>query len=384
MKKVGLVTYCEGNFGSVLQCYATQSLLREKGVACELLQRKETTFLGRLHMRAGFRLNRTFKYMRYPKHRTTFDELVLMLASGSGRRMNDASAQKTARFIREHIVVRDVSYKQIKRAARTKAYTAFFSGSDQIWSASWFVRNPWWFLRFAPKQKRVAWAPSFGGDAVAPYNVVDYARYIKSYAHLSAREDLGVDIIKQLTGRDAAALSDPSVLLDREQWRELYRDRDRESEPYVLLFFLDPPSSVARDMIAHVQELTGKRLLVFAYDEHESLGDVPARNGDPADFLAMIDGAEFVLTDSFHAAMFSTIFGTPFFIFNRNSKASTQSIRMRNHVKTYGLESRYLTEVRPMTEADLHMDQAHIDAVLSQKRERFEAYLDEVLQDYED
>lgn len=298
--------------------------------------------------------------------------------------MNDASAQKTARFIREHISTRDVSYGQIKRAARTDAYTAFFSGSDQIWSASWFVRNPWWFLRFAPKSKRVAWAPSFGGDAVAPYNVVDYTRYIKSYAYLSAREDLGADIIKQLTGRDAAVLSDPSVLLDREQWRELYRDRERESEPYVLLFFLDPPSAVARDMIARVQEMTGKRLLVFAYDEHESLGDVPARNGDPADFLAMIDGAEFVLTDSFHAGMFSTIFGTPFFIFNRNSKASTQSIRMRNHVKTYGLESRYLTEARPMTEADLVMDETHINTVLEQKRTSMEAYLDTVLDGFAD
>ena len=378
MKKVGLVTYCEGNFGSVLQCYATQSLLQKKGVACELLRRRETSVWGRLRMRAEFRCNRAMKYLRYPAHREAFDGMVALLSGGTAPRMNGASAEKTGRFVAEHISVRDVSYGRIKKEAKTDAYAAFFSGSDQIWSATWFVRNPWWFLRFAPKGKRVAWCPSFGGREVAVYNVSDYAKYIGEYAYLSTREESGAAIIKQLTGRRAEALSDPVVMLDRNEWSRLGQTREKEAQPYVLLFFLDRPSDTALAMMKRVQEATGKRLLVFAY-EHEAFGDIPVRSGDPADFVSLVEHADFVLTDSFHACMFSTIFGTPFFIFNRNSSALEQSERVFNHVTTYGLESRCVVEERDLTEQDFVINRAQIDAVIEQNRDRMHAYLDRAL-----
>ena len=381
MKKVGLVTYCEGNFGSVLQCYATQSLLQKKGVACELLRRRETSAWGRLRMRMAFRIDRATKYLRYPEHRAAFDGMVALLSGGGAPRMNGESAEKTGQFVSDYISARDVSYGQIKKEAKTDAYAAFFSGSDQIWSATWFVRNPWWFLRFAPKGKRAAWCPSFGGREVAAYNVSDYAKYIGEYAYLSAREASGTAIIKQLTGRDAEALSDPVAALDRNEWSELGKTREKEAQPYVLLFFLDRPSDTALAMMKRVQEATGRRLLVFAY-EHEVFGDIPVRSGDPADFVSLIENADFVLTDSFHACMFSTIFGTPFFIFNRNSSASEQSERVLNHVTTYGLESRYVVEERDLTEQDFSVDIAHTEAVLAEKHARVRAYLDTVLRGY--
>ena len=383
MKKIGLVTYCEGNFGSVLQCYATQSLLRERGVACELLRRRETDRAGMLRMKLGYRLDRTIKYICYPKHRAAFDGMVALLSDGSAPRMNEASAEKTARFVKEHILSRDVSYKAIQKAAKTSDYTAFFSGSDQIWSATWFVRNPWWFLRFAPKGKRVAWCPSFGGETVAEYNRSDYKKYIGEYAYLSSREVSGAAIIKELTGRGAEALSDPVVILTREQWADLCRERTQaDGAPYILMFFLDKPSEVALAMMKRVQDETGHRVVAFAY-EHEAFGEIPVASGDPADFVSFVSGASFVLTDSFHACMFSTIFGVPFFIFNRKSSASVQSERVRNHVVTYGLESRYVLEEREVTAEDFQMDEAYVGGVLAEKRKRIFAYLDTVMKGYD-
>ena len=383
MKKIGLVTYCEGNFGSVLQCYATQSLLRERGVACELLRRRETDRAGMLRMKLGYRLDRTFKYIRYPKHRPAFDGMVALLSDGSAPHMNEASAEKTAQFVREHILSRDVSYKAIQKAAKTSDYAAFFSGSDQIWSATWFVRNPWWFLRFAPKGKRVAWCPSFGGETVAEYNRSDYKKYIGEYAYLSSREVSGAAIIKELTGREAEALSDPVVILTREQWADLCRERTQADDaPYILMFFLDRPSETAMAMMKRVQAETGHRVVAFAY-EHEAFGEIPVACGDPADFVSFVSRAAFVLTDSFHACMFSTIFGVPFFIFNRNSSASVQSERVRNHVATYGLASSYVLEERDVTAEDFHMDEAYVGGVLAEKRERIRAYLDTVMKGYD-
>lgn len=381
MKKVGLVTYCEGNFGSVLQCYATQTLLRERGVGCELLRRRENTRAGALKMKLSYRLDRTRKYMRYKAHRAEFDRMVSLLSDGSAPRMNDESARLTREFIGSHVCVRDVSYGAIKRAAKTEEYAAFLSGSDQIWSATWFIRNPWWFLRFAPADKRVAFCPSFGGSAVAEYNLRDYRRYIGEYAHLSAREASGAAIIKDLTGRDAQAFSDPVVLLDRQGWTDFCKDGLRPEEPYILLFFLDKPSDLALAMMRRVQAMTGRRAVVFAY-EHEAFSDLPVYSGDPADFVSVIKHADFVLTDSFHACMFSTILGVPFFIFNRNSSASVQSERVSNHVATYGLEGRYVTKERDVTEDDLAVAQDTVDAVLADKRQQMRDFMDTVMTGY--
>ena len=381
MKKVGLVTYCEGNFGSVLQCYATQSLLRERGVTCELLRRREATRGGALRMKLSYRVDRTRKYLRYKSHRAEFDRMVALLSDGSAPRMNEASAQRTRAFIDTHIVTRDVSYGTVKRVAKTDEYAAFLSGSDQIWSATWFIRNPWWFLRFAPASKRVAFCPSFGGAAVAEYNLRDYRRYIGEYAYLSAREASGAQIIRDLTGREAEVLSDPVVLLDRQGWSDFCKDGLRPDEPYILLFFLDKPSELALSMLRRVQALTGRRAVVFAY-EHEELADLPVYSGDPADFVSVIRGADFVLTDSFHACMFSTILGVPFFIFNRNSSASVQSERVCNHVTTYGLADRYLHTEREVSAVDLVMAQDALDTALADKRAQMRAYMNTVMTGY--
>ena len=37
MKKIGLVTFFQGNFGSILQCYATKCAIEKEGFECEIL-----------------------------------------------------------------------------------------------------------------------------------------------------------------------------------------------------------------------------------------------------------------------------------------------------------------------------------------------------------
>lgn len=58
-------------------------------------------------------------------------------------------------FITKEITLKNYSYKELKKIAKTNSYIAFISGSDQIWSGSWFIKNPMWFLRFAPKKKEL-------------------------------------------------------------------------------------------------------------------------------------------------------------------------------------------------------------------------------------
>ena len=377
MNKVGQVTYCGENYGSVLQCYATQKTLKKHGLDCMLFKRKEKG-IGKLLCVAEFRIDRFYKYIRYPAYRKQFQRMINSTSAKEKHTMNVESARRTDEFIKNNINILNISYSEMKKISRTKEYIAFFSGSDQIWSGTWFIKNRIWFLRFAPKNKRVAWMPSFGSEKVEKYNIPTYKRYISEYEYLSSREKSGTEIIKNLTGREALTLADPVILLTDDEWEE-FANKNEEKEKYILLIFLDTPSDTALDMIKKMQDETGYKMVVFSY-EHKVLKSAEIKSGDPRDFVSIINNAAFVMTDSFHACMFSTIFNVPFYVFYRNTKyISTQSARIENLLGTYNMRERLIKEPRTVEKNDFEMDKEFYKNITDKKREEILRYLESII-----
>ena len=87
------------------------------------------------------------------------------------------------------------------------AYDAYMCGSDQVWNPFMCRRqgeegpDPVYFLTFAPKHKRVAYAPSIAVPAIPEEHRNVMAAMIGSIPHLSCREKQGAELITQLTGR---------------------------------------------------------------------------------------------------------------------------------------------------------------------------------------
>ena len=72
--------------------------------------------------------------------------------------------------------------------------------------------------------------------------------------------------------------------------------------------------------------------------------DYPIDACTPNEFLGLISNAEYICTDSFHAAAFSTIFNKNFFAFNRfkSQKHGTNS-RIESFLRMAGLENRLIS-----------------------------------------
>ena len=47
MNKIGLLTYCKDNYGSVLQCYSTINYLSKNGYRCDYVVEKEYDYVER-------------------------------------------------------------------------------------------------------------------------------------------------------------------------------------------------------------------------------------------------------------------------------------------------------------------------------------------------
>ncbi len=378
--KVLQVTYCGGNYGSVLQCYATQTAFKANGAECVLVARSEKG-ISRVLQTLEFRANMIGKMLRFPGYARVAKQQTQALNDHRAKKgMCDEARQAVDRFIDQRINRKCYSWKELKRIAGSDTCDFCISGSDQIWSADWFVTNRIWFLRFCPQEKRVAWMPSFGAEQLAVYNRADYAKYISQYARLSVREEVGAKIIKDLIGISVPVLADPVFMLQANEWRNLAVGETRV-KPYILMFFLHQPSALAMHQLEQIKNTIDCDLVYFSYDHHDPNGEFVY--GGPEQFLWMLDHAAVVLTDSFHACAFSAILHTPFYVFDRSDACGARQMsRVVSLLDTLRMQERYIQSAEDYVSTALPASWEKVDEKLACIREGINGYLESILRDY--
>lgn len=336
MEKVLLTTVFSGyNYGSSLQVLATKTILKELGYDCRLVAMK-SLIKGR-----DIRIKKLITILiRSWLIRGKNGANALSTYKGSYNKvMIGDSVTRFEQFTNEYLEPQYMSWNSMKRLA--KECVACFAGSDQIWNSSTMYVDPMYYLRFAPAEKRIAFAPSFGRDFVAEYNKKKMSKWISDFAYLSVREDSGVRLIKDLTGRDAIHLIDPTLMVKGETWKKTLNLQDKQ-ENYILTYFLDKPSKSARKAIAELKETLKCEVIAIPY-QFDDMGycDKVVPTG-PIEFLDLINNAKCVLTDSFHGTAFSINLHTPFYVFGRNyGTAHSQNSRIESILKMMNMQDRF-------------------------------------------
>lgn len=346
-KKIGQVTYWNNNYGSILQCYATQKIIEDLGYEPVLLIRKEKGFR-RKTQGLGFRIKKYLMYIKYFKYRKIFDEILSAYNRVSTSGLLDENKKMMNKFIDNEINLIKTSYKELRKIAKSKEYKAFISGSDQIWSGSWFIVNPMWFLRFAPNRKKISWAVSFGTDELAKYNEKIYKKYINDYRYISVRELSGKNIIRNLIGKNVQQVLDPTLLLSKEQWEKKLSTKLLIKEKYICLFFLDKPDENVIKYLKLLQINFSCVVYAFGY-WYDSFKEIPLCKcmvGGPEEFLYIIKNAELICTDSFHGTAFSINFKKNFLAFKRKYNHShDQSTRLISILEKCDLKSKFVDKL---------------------------------------
>ena len=133
-------------------------------------------------------------------------------------------------------------------------------------------------------------------------------------------------MINKLTGKKAEVLMDPTLMLNADDWSKIeQRPKDLKDEKYVLCYFLGKTSQEYEEQIGFAKEKFGSEVYYLA----DPTKDKGYENG-PSEFLYCVHHAQMILTDSFHAAVFSIIFHKAFSVFSR----------LDQNYKNAGLDSR--------------------------------------------
>lgn len=344
MKKVGILTlFGEYNFGNRLQNYAVQEILKDNGLEVEtikyLLKSNEN-----LPIKTKIEENRLAKFREFNKKIKFADKIIYM----------DGEAPIEYREKYDYIVL----------------------GSDQIWNYSYKTFSTKAFASFAKENRKFSFAASFGMDWM-PEEDSDLYRKCKKCLNelkaISVREFSGKEIVEKITGRDdIEVLVDPTMLLSEKKWSSLVKKPDNlKVKKYIVKSFLGEVSKKTWKTIENIARQNNCEIIDIS--DKESL----FYNIGPEEFLYLVKNAFLVLTDSFHACVFSILFSTPFIVFEREDNVKSMYSRIETLVKKFEMEYRVFGG--EITDKVFYADNQKIQLILEDERRKADDFLKKAL-----
>jgi exopolysaccharide biosynthesis predicted pyruvyltransferase EpsI len=277
----------------------------------------------------------------------------------------------TARFLNK-TKTRYKSNKELK--GKLPDAEVFLCGSDQIWNTlHQNGRDPAFYLDFVPKEKiKASYASSFATDIIEDKYKAMVQKRVKRLDAVGVREKSGVKILRSLDVNNAVNVVDPVFLFNQEDW-DLIGEREFK-EKYILVYDFDD-NALIKEIALNISREKGYKIYSVNPGRLKYANRYFIYDG-PETFVSLIRNAQFVIANSFHAAVFSIIYEKDFVIVNRNESINT---RMRDLLDDLGLCNRLVDKNYNMGQLLSKIDYSEPNEVLNEKIKLSKNYLFEVL-----
>lgn len=335
--KIGIITVQKApeNYGACLQCFALWKYLKTQGYDCQVIDL----------MRPWS--NRYIKSKIFPeksctKH-TSIIRKVLSLLKGQGSKQehNEPFENEMFKAFNGLIDYSKTYYSVDELYANPPEYDVYISGSDQIWNPLISFINQPYFLTFAPRNKRkISYASSFAVKEIPKGVWPLKLDWLSDFYSISVRESSGVSIVKDVFGRDATVVLDPTMLLTKTDWEEQLILPNEHG--YFLVYTLQYNSVIVR----HAKRLSKKykvKLIIIVSSTTDNYivdDDVTVVEAGPKEWLGYFYNADFIFTDSFHGSVFSILFQKNFVTICTNALVSE---RLQTLFESFCIQSNYIT-----------------------------------------
>lgn len=357
------------NYGSSLQTLATQKALQREGCQVEIIDYypERYTSLGLLR--------------RLKKKSRHFEKNPILLFAAKAVISISYVKKKLVfdRFLKKYINLTPEMYRSEEELQDDLPQAdAYCTGSDQVWNSYWNegIDAPF-YLSFVPAGcYKFSYASSIGNAKLSDEEVSAVKPYLKQYKHITVRENTGIEVIKNMGIQDVDQMLDPTLLFGAEEWAKYTSDKF-SGKKYVVTYNLHHDPRIDQYAVNVAKE---KKLKVYniSYNFHDIV-----RKGrlkwcpSIEEYLGLIRDAQYVITDSFHATVFSILFQKKFMVIYPE-KAST---RIRSILKVFGIQDRGSEDV-PNTEKIMsEIDFSAVFSKLEQERKKAKQYIRKVIRE---
>lgn len=346
-KKIGIITiHNSPNYGASLQSFALYYYLCTEGYDCEIIDLARPTH-------KDFIESKTYKQLVIHNNKSFIKNVLKKIKLSINNcfvKLNEVRYSKQL-LLRKN---RFTSFNsQIKLSTRYRCidhlynnpplYNVYITGSDQVWNPNNGYAVEPYFLTFVKNGgKKIAFAPSFGINSLT-YDIKElYSQWLNSYNSLSVREEDGKKMLMELTSKAVEVVLDPTFLLDISYWHSISKEPDI-SNKYIFCFIL----TKNKELLSYVQKIKeqlGYDLVVIS----QHLADARSDNyqfiidAGPEEFLGLIEHAEIVFTDSFHATVFSIMLAKNFF--TSISPGNKRGCRIINMLDKFNLSEHVMNQ----------------------------------------
>lgn len=374
---IGLLTpFMVNNYGTKLQAYAVQQSIHELGLEAEIINcpaHNEKTTLANVPRKCFNRLIQ----MKYKDRRNVVSGSAEVEACRRRR------AQAINAFDSEYLRLSEPLEGRHALIAYGAACSAVLCGSDQIWNPYNIGANFYMLEWVGAATAKIAYSPSFGVERLPAVLRRKYVRELRTFKALSVREESGRRELERLGFPQAVWTLDPTMMVSMEQWNMLAEKGRPYTQGGSVFCYLLGGMPLGRQAARMLAEKNGLRVAAMPHltgyaeaDERWKADDILFDAGVP-EFLRLIRDADFVVTDSFHAAVFSVLFHKAFCVVHRHDgqKHSTNT-RLESLLKMLKLEQRLCTAAEDvLQQMEQSIDYCCVDQLLEQEREKTKQYL---------
>lgn len=368
MKKAAIITlYGNYNFGNKLQNYALQAVLEDYGFEVETL-----IFSSAKSDRASVGLSDKFKKkIKKINYRTIKRKINSLIYRAEIKKIKRLRESKFKDFSDKYICTRYIS-DSCELSILSQEFDCFVIGSDQVWNPEYINSFEWSFALFANESQRIVYAASLGVDKIPERYLPQFTKLLQGLKNISLREEQAKIILWEQCHVDSTVVLDPTLLISKERWEKLI-DCSQKEKPYILTYFLGGNTKYPQSEINNMCRNKTWEIIDF-----NSLRNNMNYISGPVEFLKYIKGARLILTDSFHGAVFSIIFHTPFVVFKRDNQESGMYQRLEQLLNTFHLMQRQYCTGTALN-AYLTCDFMETEKILYRMREKSLKYLEDAI-----
>ena len=312
--KIGILTHHYiNNFGAYLQAYALCKTIKR------LYPQDEVFIIHYINIK-HFLINTCgwFRYYRGKESFRAWREKVKLPAT-------------FARERRRHLPLTRKCFSA--RAVNRLGLDCIVVGSDEVWNYQDKKGNA--KIKFAwglTCRNIIAYAPSVGNSVVSGEMPPYIREGLKRFQAFSARDTLTETFIKELTGKEAARVLDPTFLTEFP--KEFPQGIRR---PYILFYYCDKlPGEILEEIVSYAKE---KGYAIYGAGEYNKIYSGLTVNLTPFQWIGMFREAEFVFTGTFHGTVFSLLNRKQFacFLSNKSRKEKVGAL-----LKGFGMQDRIM------------------------------------------
>lgn len=263
-----------------------------------------------------------------------------------------------------------ITYHYLSRYGKTpkcvaRRFDYFVVGSDQVWNpGNRKKERDLFYLTFAERQQRKNIAPSLGVSVIPDEFMAEMSQLLNGFDSFSCREEEGCNLIKEITGKQAIHLLDPTMVYSKEKWMEI-AEVIETPQRFALLAFLGPRNDNVNRVVEYLSHNGIEIINVFERDNFYT----------PEQMLYLIGRSDIILTDSFHFTAFSVNFNVPFVAFQRDGCEHDRAMfsRITSLLKMFGLEARIFSNDMLDNLWDVEFETSN--CVLLEERKKFMLYV---------